>query len=865
MCVRVTTVCLTAALLIGTTAASAQRLPDSVRPEHYRLRLAPDLATATFRGHVTIDVTLRTATSAITVNAAELQLATVTINAAGRSQTARVTTDARRETATLQVSDRLAPGPAVIDIEYTGTLNSALRGFYLSKANGRNYAVTQLEATDARRAFPSFDEPAYKATFDISAVVDRGDTAISNGRLLSDVPGPEAGRHTLTFATTARISTYLVALIVGDFQCRSGASDGTVIRVCSTPDKLARTGFALDAAKQQLAFYNKYFGIRYPFGKLDIIGIPDFSAGAMENAGAITFRERLLLVDPAGSSLEAKKRVANVVAHEIAHQWFGNLVTMQWWDDVWLNEGFATWMAQKPLASWRPDWNVEEDEAFATQDALELDALRSTRSIRTAAETPDEINQLFDAIAYDKTAAVLRMIESYVGAEAFRAGVQAYLKKHAFANATGEDFWSEITRVTGKPVDAIMRSFVDQPGAPVLSASGACRESDRQLTLTQERFRGSGDSPSSSERWTLPACTRARGGQARCELVEQATKLITTDSCSAVLNAGERGYYFSQYAPATLRDLRRDLLWLRPVERIGLLGDEWWMARTGRHDVGEYLELAGALAATETGAVITTLGDRLDTIANEVAPASDLPRFEAWIRSRFKPALDKIGLPGKRTDSETTQADRAALAALVGGIGNDPQVQARMRALVDAYLAKPSTLTPSLVSPALQIAALHGDDALYDRYRTHMQALSGQPEEYYRMLAALSWFRDPALVAGTLDLSLSSSLRTQDAAGLLAALLDRPWSREPAWTFIRAHWSELSERLGTFGGMPTIVNGLGSFCSSARAGEVRQFFADHPTPAANRTIEQAIERIQSCAAFRERQAPAFSRWLSGAS
>jgi aminopeptidase N len=865
-----------AILLIGALPASAQRLPDTVQPVHYRLRFAPDLAAATFTGHATIDVNVKAATRAITLNAAELVFGTTTITAAGRSQIARPTLDAAHETATLQVPEPLPAGPAVIDIEYTGTLNGALRGFYLSKTANRRYAVTQMEPTDARRAFPAFDEPALKATFDISAVIDRNDVAISNGRQLTDVPGPSPGTHTVTFATTPRLSTYLIALLVGDFQCRSGSSDGTPIRICSTPEKLPLTAFALEAAKQQVAFYNRYFGIKYPFGKLDIIGIPDFAAGAMENAGAITFRERNLFVDPAGGSVEMKKRVADVLAHEIAHQWFGNLVTMQWWDDIWLNEGFASWMEHKPLAAWQKDWNVKIDEALATQSALELDILRSTRAIRTKAETPDEINELFDGIAYNKTAAVLRMVESYVGEEPFRAGIQSYLKKHAFANATGEDFWSEVARVTGKPVDTIMRSFVDQPGAPLLATSGACRDrragppgpvgagpaGASQLTLTQERFSSAAATPpSSSERWTIPVCTRTPGGKARCEVIDQPSQPVTLDTCASLLNAGERGYYFSEYSPDTLHALRANMGRLEAVERLGLLGDEWWMARTGRHDVGEYLDLAGTLAATETGPGIAMMADRLSTIANIVVPASEATRFEAWIRARFRPALDKLGLTSRARDSETQRADRAALTSLVGIVGNDPAVQARVRELVDTYLTKPSTLPASFVTPALQIAAMHGGADLYDRYQATLPALANQPEEYYRRLFALSWFREPLLVARTLDLTISQSLRGQDTGALLSAIFDRPWARDAAWTFVRAHWNELSPRLTTFSGVGVLVDALGNFCSTASANEVRQFFTEHPPASAARTLEQTIERIQSCSQFRERQAPALSRWL----
>ncbi len=416
-------------VLLLASPCSAQRLPGGATPEHYSLWFAPDFHTDTFRGRATIDVRLEKPSRTITLHAAEIEFGQVQVVADNgvMSQTATVTLNDKNETATLTVPKEMPAGPAKIGMSYKGILNDKLRGFYLSKANGREYAVSQMEATDARRAFPCFDEPAYKATFGIEMMIDEKDVAISNGKQIRDTPGPERGKHTVAFEKTKPMSTYLVALLVGDFVCREAESDGTPLRVCSTPDKKALTGFALEAAVQQLAFYNAYYGVKYPFGKLDIIGVPDFAAGAMENTGAITFREQYLLADPERASLETKKTIAAILSHEIAHMWFGDLVTMKWWDDIWLNEGFATWMANKPLAAWKPNWRVELDEVEETQQALGLDVLRSTRAIRTKVETPEEINEVFDAIAYQKSAGVIRMVESYVGAELFRKAVASYI------------------------------------------------------------------------------------------------------------------------------------------------------------------------------------------------------------------------------------------------------------------------------------------------------------------------------------------------------------------------------------------------------------------------------------------------------
>src|SRR6266481_4583815 len=454
---------------------SAQRLPQDVVPDHYSLVFTPDLNKATFAGDEVIQVRLTKASHSITLNAAELEFQKVTVEQGGNSQEAKTSFDPAKEQATLTVQNQLAAGPATIRVNLTGILNDKLRGFYLAKTNLRNYATTQLENTDARRVFPSFDEPAFKATFDITLVVDNGDTAISNGRIVSDTPGPVAEKHTLKFSETAKMSTYLVAMAVGDFQCVEGSADDIPIRVCGTPDKKELGRVALRYAEEILKFYNQYYGIKYPFGKLDILGVPDFEAGAMENTAAIFYRESLLFIDDKQSSVDSHQAVFEVLAHEMAHQWFGDLVTMKWWDNIWLNEGFATWMALKPSQALHPEWNATLDAVKATNGALELDALMNTHPIRVKAETPEEINELFDPISYEKAGAVLRMLESYVSPDVFRRGVNMYLRKFSYGNATAEDFWNALGAASGRPVDRIMPAFVDQAGEPLVTVKSACQ------------------------------------------------------------------------------------------------------------------------------------------------------------------------------------------------------------------------------------------------------------------------------------------------------------------------------------------------------------------------------------------------------
>ncbi len=411
------------------SADNAWRLPQLVAPDHYALTITPDLAKATFAGDEAIDVRVLKPTPRIVLNSAEIAIQSATIVQGGVRQTAAVTFDEDAQTATLTVAHSLGVGPARMLIGYTGMLNDQLRGLYLSKTNNRRYAVSQLELTDARRMYPSFDEPAMKATFDLTVVIDAGDHAISNGRVLSDTPGPGAGKHTVTFSTTPKMSSYLLSLAVGDFVCSSGSADGIPIRVCATPDKKPLTTLPLHDAEAVLHFYDQYFDIKYPYGKLDIVAVPDFSAGAMENLASIFYRETDLLADE-HASLAVRQNVMEILAHEMSHQWFGDLVTMAWWNDIWLNEGFATWMETKPLKALHPEWHTDVSEVSENLQAMGVDRLQTTRPVRGKADTPDEITEAFDAIAYQKGGAVLRMVESYVGEAAFRKGINAYLAKY---------------------------------------------------------------------------------------------------------------------------------------------------------------------------------------------------------------------------------------------------------------------------------------------------------------------------------------------------------------------------------------------------------------------------------------------------
>src|SRR5246500_323195 len=597
--------------LLTLSIATAQRLPETAKPANYKLTFTPDLENAKFEGEETISVRVLKPTSEITLNAIDIDFHEVKIATGNTTQKAKITSEKEKEMVVLSVEKPLGAGPATIHITYTGILNNEMRGLYLGKDDhGRKYAASQFEATDARRAFPSFDEPEYKATFDITAVADKGQAAISNYKVVSDTPGP-GDKHTVKFATTAKMSSYLAALVVGNFEYVEGSADGIPIRVYSTPGKKEMGRFALDAAEHIVSYYDKYFGIKYPYGKLDLVGLPDFSAGAMENIGCITFREVLLLIDDKQGSVDLKKTIASVTAHEIAHMWFGDLVTMKWWDDVWLNEGFATWMSSKPLQKWKPEWNFGLDDVSGTGGTLNVDALDNTRPIHQAAETPGQIQELFDGIAYGKAAAVLRMLESYLGEETFRAGINAYLQKHQYANATADDFWSAQATTSKKPVDKIMPTFVTQAGVPIINVKAQCSGNSTAVNLSQQRYyydRSKFESPG-DQLWQIPLCLKgtATTGAPKCELLTKKEETFTLPGCSnwVLANAGATGYYRVGYQPDAVRALAHDAeTKLSPAERISLQNDVWASVRVGREPVGDYLAFAQGLQNDRTRAVL---------------------------------------------------------------------------------------------------------------------------------------------------------------------------------------------------------------------------------------------------------------------
>ncbi len=853
-------------LVLTLSLAAAQRLPEVARPENYKLTFTPDLDNARFAGDETITIRLLKPTSAITLNAVDIDFHDVTITSGGTTQKAKVSPEKEKEMVVLAVEKPLAAGPATVHITYTGILNDEMRGLYLGKDDkGRKYAASQFESTDARRAFPSFDEPDYKATFDITAVADKDQVAISNYKVVSDTPGP-GEKHSVKFATTAKMSSYLAALVVGNFEYVEGSADGIPIRVYSTPGRKEMGKFALDAAEHIVSYYDKYFGIKYPYGKLDLIGLPDFSAGAMENIGCITFREVLLLIDEKQGSVDLKKTIASVTAHEIAHMWFGDLVTMKWWDDVWLNEGFATWMSTKPVQQWKPEWNFDLDDVSGTGGTLNVDSLANTRPIHQAAETPAEIQELFDGIAYGKAASVLRMLEAYLGEETFRAGVNAYLKQHQYANATADDFWDAQAKTSKKPVDKIMPTWVKQAGVPIINVKAQCSGNSTSVTLAQQRYYVDRKKfeAANDQLWQIPLCLKgsASGQSAKCELMTEKEEAFTLPGCSTwvLTNAGATGYYRTGYQPDAVRALANDAeTKLTPAERIALENDIWASVRVGREPVGDYLAFAQGLQSDRNRAVLEDVLGGLNYIGQHVVTDSDRDAYRAWLRQFLSPAMKEVGYESKPGESDEQRTLRSRLFNALGLDARDPETLEQARKIADQALADPTSVDHELAGVALGLAALNGDAAFYDKLMAGLKNPKS-PEEYYIYLSALPQFGDQKLLQRTLDFAISPDVRSQDALGVVTNVMVNPAGQQLAWDFVRQHWPEIEKSGGPFASAQ-VVAATSVFCDAGARDQVTEFFSVHKVAAAERTYKQSIERINNCVDLKSQQEPQLASWL----
>ncbi len=841
------------------------RLPRTVLPRRYELTLEPDLGQATFAGTEVITVDVVETTDEIVLNALELSVDHVWVEGAGEHRVdAEMSLDDDDQRLTLRLTEAIAPGEWWIHVAFRGVLNDKLRGFYRSvytDADGEQQviATTQMEATDARRAFPCWDEPDFKAVFAVTLVVPDGLLAVSNGAETARVPAGE-GRVAVHFADTIPMSTYLVAFVVGPLEATEAVDvDGTPLRVIHQPGLAHLTPFALDVGAFCLRYFRDYYGIAYPGDKVDLIAIPDFAFGAMENLGAITFREAVLLIDPATASQSEVQRVADVVAHELAHMWFGDLVTMRWWNGLWLNEAFATFMEIAAVDAYRPEWKRWIAFSNERAAAFGVDSLASTRPIEYPVHSPQDAEGMFDVLTYQKGASVLRMLEQYLGHDAFRAGIRRYLDRHALANAETTDLWDALEEATGEPVRRIMDSWILQAGFPLVSVEAA---GEGKVELRQHCFRFlPGTDDASNATWSVPLILRDGGPDApRPVLFDQREQVVeVADTDSLVLNAGGHGFYRVRYDDVLLGSLEGRLDQLEPIERALLLEDTWAAVLAGDTEASAFLDLAQAYAGETDRTSWLVLFGALSAI-DRILDGDARTRFQHRVCDLTGGLVDRLGWEPGPDDDELVRQLRGTILGLSGGLGANEVLRQQAVAVHDRYLADASSVEPDVAAAAVQLIAAAGTDGGYEVVLERYRAATS-PTEEQRYLAALAGFPTTGQAQRTLELALSDGVRTQDAPFLLASLLLNRSVGPQAWDFVKEHWDTISARFPS-NITPRILGGITVLSTPELAADVRAFVAAHPLPQARKQIDQHLERLEVNLAFRRREAERLSAALA---
>ena len=851
-------------------------LPNYVKPSRYTLTLEPDMEAASFLGHETVEIEVLTATSSITLNASELQITSCSILPAGGDtmEASSIDDDEKAETVTFSFPAEVLGGPARLDIEFVGALNDQLRGFYRSHytdidGNERQLATTQFEATDARRAFPCWDEPSLKATFALTLVVDSELAAISNMPIAEETAEGD-GRKRLRFDETPIMSTYLLVFIIGDLRCiEQEAEDGTLIRIWATAGKEEQGRFALETSIRLLKYFNEYFGTPYPLPKLDHLAIPDFAAGAMENWGAITYREVVLLVDPERTSAAVRQRVAGIISHEMAHMWFGDLVTMAWWKELWLNESFASWVGDKAIDHLFPEYEMwTEFVSGDTTSALSLDGLKNSHPIEQEVRDPAEIGQLFDAISYSKGGSVLRMLEHFLGADTFRDGLRRYIVKHQYANARTHDLWNALGEASGEPVAEIMDTWVEQIGYPVVHVESDRSGATTELRLSQTRFvyeHLTEPDATYDTTWHIPVSITSQDAGASSLLMDQSETTASLGKASEgwlKLNPDQFGFYRVNYSADDWDRLRPAIegLEVSTIDRLGLQNDAYALAKAGYAPMSRFLSLAQAYTNETNPSVWEDISVNLGGLNSLLSDESYYGEFRDLARGIFQPIGARVGWePGPDEGHLETLLRSTVLAQLGKYLDDDTLTKAG--SLFGEYLKDPEAVNPDLRGVILNLTAQRGDrdtyDALWDLHKT-----GTLEEEKVRLLVALGNFDQPELLGETLERALSDEVRIHDTILVVRGVGGNRKGRDQAWEFVKENWDTFVSRYadGLFA-LSNLVPVVSRFNTEEKLADVEEFFGAHPTPAADRAIKQALEVIRLNVAWLSRNRDELGEWL----
>jgi puromycin-sensitive aminopeptidase len=884
------------------------RLSSYIKPERYELIIKPDLKGFVFDGEEVISLNLGKAVTEITVHAKELKIESVSFEPSPRPSPIgrggktvlpkKIVYDEKAETATFVFGKKLPKGGGELRLKFKGILNDKMRGFYRSsyihQGKQKHIATTQFEATDARRAFPCFDEPAHKAVFDITLMVPKGMTGISNTLPIDNPHSPlDASRHLppwgeggiaedqsgyniVKFLPTPKMSTYLAAFIVGDFEHIEGWAESyktadksanytpkkTLVRVFVTPGKKHQAKFALETAIRCLEFYNEYFDIPYPLPVLDLIAIPDFTSTAMENWGAVTYRESALLVDEIQSSLSNKQWVAIVIAHELAHQWFGNLVTMKWWTHLWLNEGFASYMEHLTAAKLFPKWKIwEQFVSGRVNQAMELDALGNTHPIEVKVNHPSEISEIFDAVSYAKGSSVIRMLAEYLGEETFKNGLRYYLKKHAYKNTSTEDLWEAFEIVSKKPVTKIMRDWTQKPGYPLIKIT----KQGKGVELEQSRFYSGklADSKNTDKTvWQVPLAYTVDAQKSGQVLLDKKCAFIKLPKNYQYIkfNAGEKSLARISYQPQMLGGLGKSIKnkSLPVSDRLGIIRDAFSLAESGHLPTAGVLELAKNFQNEDNYNTWLILASGLATVDALIYGESFYNKYQEFCQGLFSSLAAKTGwrAKAKETGDETLLR---SLALRQAGKYGDGKVIKKAQELFNRDEKIPSDIRGAVYS----LAASYGNAATHSKL-AKLYINSPMQEEKDRIARALASFKQVDLLKKTLSFAISKDVRSQDSPFMVAMVLRNNAGTQIGWGFVKKNWDVFLKRYGS-GGLQMIariVSALDGFKSSSDAVDIRNFFKTHKAPGAERTVRQVLEKIYSNEAWLKRDGKNLENWLN---
>ena len=832
------------------------RLPAGATPNRYDIRLRPALDDSTFIGTVSIQLDVAIETDTFVLNAAELTIGECSVN--GTPATAELVEEADR--LIVRTAAPIATGSATMDISFAGILNDKLRGFYRSTYNDANgaeqvIATTQMQSTDCRRAFPCWDEPEFRAVFGITLDIADGLNAISNGPEIERVTTEENddGRRTvIRFADTMTMSTYLVAFIVGQLEMTAPTDvNGSPMRVVHIPGKSHLTDFGMDVGVFCLKWFEEYYGIPYPSDKVDLAGLPDFAAGAMENLGCITFRESLLLVDPATSTQNEQQLVVDVVAHELAHMWFGDLVTMRWWNGIWLNEAFATFMEIAACDAYRPDWERWTSFGLERSAAFDVDALDSTRSVEFEVRSPADCEGMFDVLTYQKGGSLLRMLEQYLGEQTFREGVSHYLGLHSYKNTETNDLWDAIESTSGEPVRRIMDSWIWQPGFPLITAT--ISDDGTSIELSQQRFLLNPESATdpTEQMWVVPVHV-SNGGTTTTVLLDSThtTVALADPAAPVIVNAGGHGFYRVAY-DATLRARLAGALGdMNTLERYSLVDDAWAATVGGSLSSVELLTFLEEFGDEREHAVWQAIVIALRGISRLIDDDA-LPAFQLRVRTLVQPALAELGEP-QADESDLAAKLRGLLLSTAGVLGRDEFVIDLCRDLLESSTEPDNAVDPELVAAATSVVAATGTVADYERLQ-HGFLTASTPQEQLRQLYALTEFDDEALILRTCEFALTDNVKTQNAPFVLRMAMANRRHGAAAWGFIKDNWEHANKEFPT-NTISRMVDSVKLLTTPELVADVQMFFVEHPIPQAVKTLDQILERQGINAALLARDA-----------